>query len=228
MLSQYFKASPPVERAELHAAIGLGAILFLVLLALGFLCSKRARKKRERDVEQQRSEQEEHAFHDSRVANGGTTDTLDRPALSRADSATSSPRGAEHRVKRGRSRPRETSQQQLATTEQHDDSQRAMEQLRHDQNPEKPLPPLSEATASQGKTLESSLRNGSDIRRQSSTHSIPGRLSVRRPSLSKTRYGRRLCNLMVVAGAERHSSTLAIILESEAALHALSMDECYT
>lgn len=180
-----------MDRAELHAAIGLGAILFLFLLALGFLCSNRTKRQRERDVEQEQWEQEEDVLGHRRVMYWERTDRSSCLTRSRADSATSSLFGAEDRGKRDQPGYRGASQQRSSTTEQCSTAASAMGQLGHHQPSERPLPTLSEAITWQEQNLYPSMPHHSNHWRQSSMHSIANRLSFRQPSLSKTRYGRQ-------------------------------------
>ena len=190
MPAEVSKSSVPSNSADLNAVIGLGAILFLFLLALGYICRSQIRR-RERDVEQQHSGREARTSHLVRVAGVGTlwnsTDVSSSPGRSRADSAA------------------------LNTLERAADSR-------------------SQVRAWEQQTVEASPPLYSNHRRQDNVHSIDEKMVIRQSSLSRTQHGRRCCMGAGTRGgsaARRHHSTLATILEPEAALQAVSVDQSF-
>lgn len=224
MPAEASKSSVPSNSADLNAVIGLSAVLFLFLLALGYICSTQ-RKRRQRDIEQQLSGREARTSHLVRVAGVGTlwnsTDMSSSPGLSRADSATSSLSGSEDNMKRDWPWSRKSSQPRTGTSEK---DAATLETL------ERATDSRSQVRAWEQQTVEAFPPLYSNHRRQDSVHSIDEKMVARQSSLSRTQHGKRCCMGTGTRGgsaARRHHSTLATILEPEAALQAVSMDQSY-
>lgn len=98
---------------------------------------------------------------------------------------------------------------------------------------ERSLSPLSQAVSSQHRPSEPRFpRRASHHRRQSSVHSIDAFIPPRRSSLSQTQYDKRWWSEVAshggcMARANRRLSTLATILEPEAALQATVFDDIH-
>jgi hypothetical protein len=224
MPAEVTKSSVPSINSDLNAVIGLSAILFLFLLALGYICRSQ-RRRRERDVEQQHSGREARTSHLIRVAGVGTlwnsTDMSSSPGRSRADSATSSLSGSEDNMKRDWPWSRKSSQPHTGISEKDAAALGTLERATDSR---------SQVRAWEQQTVEASPPLYSNHRRQDSVHSIDEKMVVRQSSLSRTQHGRRCCMGAGTRGgsaARRHHSTLATILEPEAALQAASGDESF-
>lgn len=201
--------------------------IIMVLLALGFLCSKRTRKR----TEQRLSEQSNNDSHRSITPNEMSLwSSIDRsssagePSRLRTDSVISSLGDVEKKY-----RPSVTAGQCEAGKA----GKNRLDGLDHLHfSGEGTLPlPSSQATAWQEQPLDLSMRPHSPHhRRQHSLHSIDRSFSARRPPHSKIQSGRQWYRKEAACGSctartQRHFSTLATILEPEAALHAVSPNE---
>ncbi|OSS49121.1 hypothetical protein B5807_05350 [Epicoccum nigrum] len=222
MPAESSKSSLPGNNADLNAVIGLSAIIFLFLLALGYICSNQ-RKRRERDVEQQQSGREACTSHPIRVAGVGTlwnsTDMSSSPGLSRADSATSSLSVSEDNVKRDWLWSRKSSQPRTGRSEKDVTLLKTLERATDSR---------SLVRAWEQQTVETSPPLYSNHRRQDSVHSVAGKIVVQQLPLLRIPRGRRCCSGAGTRGgsaARKHHSTLATILEPEAALQAASADQ---
>jgi hypothetical protein len=247
--------SQPLSPVDRGSVIALGIILVLTLVAAGGFCYTqiKKKKKKERDTEQQLWRQAGVSTQQGGSIGAGIPHISPEKVFavkpstrSRADSGMGSlvvgktdgwrmSHAADEKVERQRRRTGSQSQALGSAPQQNCTAGvlRAPGNHRRSSDRERSLSPLFQATTSQDRSFEPRVpRRASHHRRQSSVRSIDAFIPARRSSLSQTQYDRRWWGEVASHGgctahANRRLSTLAPILEPEAALQAMVFDDVH-
>lgn len=240
--------SQPLSRVDQGSAIALGILLVLIPSAVGWFYGVRIKKNSERDAEQQLWQR--GPVSTQRVASVGigtlrSSSEKKRNAraleATRADSAMSTPETDGWRVSHAKDEETERRWQgtwlQLDSLCQSWQSSGTAGALRPPKNQrlsthqERSISPLSRAMSSRDESSEPQVpRRASCHKRQSSVRSTVTFIPSRRSSLSHFQYDRRRWDEIAAYGGgtarkNRRFSTLAPILEPEAALQASSFHD---